>query len=86
MKISNPGQEMMRPMTQEEIAQRFCRAQMMNSIIPTMTDRNYMGLRDMEVGDKVIIQRMVEWANMLERRVAELDENYRAYPFGRIKP
>lgn len=27
--------------------------------------------------------RMKEWALMLERRVAELDPNYRSYPFGR---
>jgi len=28
--------------------------------------------------------RIKEWANMLEKRVAELDPDYRAYPFGRI--
>ena len=28
-------------------------------------------------------KRMLEWALMLEKRVAELDQNYRAYPWGR---
>ena len=31
------------------------------------------------------IQRLVEWAAMLERRVAELDPDYRAYPWGRTE-
>lgn len=57
MKISNPGQEMMRPETQEEIGWRLQRELMLNSATPTMTDRNYMAWRDMNVGDKVIIQR-----------------------------
>lgn len=30
-------------------------------------------------------KRFQEWANMLEKRVSELDENYRAYCFGRHK-
>jgi hypothetical protein len=29
------------------------------------------------------IQRLKDWALMLERRLAELDPNYRAYSFGR---
>ena len=29
------------------------------------------------------IQRLTDWANMLEKRVKELDPIYRAYPWGR---
>lgn len=32
------------------------------------------------------IQRMTDWANMLETRMKEFDPQYRAYPWGRKHP
>ena len=29
------------------------------------------------------VERLQDWANMLERRVAELDPDYKTYPWGR---
>jgi hypothetical protein len=35
------------------------------------------------IGLKSQLERLQDWANMLEARVAQLDPDYRAYPWGR---
>lgn len=49
----------------------------------TMTDECVVAWSAMRIRDDVLLRRVVDWANMLERRLAELDPLYRAYPFGR---
>lgn len=52
----------------------------------TMTDENAKAWAGMGLSKDWQIKRLVDWANMLERRVSELDPLYRAYPFGRSMP
>jgi len=40
--------------------------------------------KDMGISKDWQIKRISEWAAMLEKRLAQLDSNYRTYPFGRI--
>lgn len=50
-----------------------------------MTLRNFIAWRDMVTGGMpwdCAYQRMADWAGMLEERLAELDPNYQARPWG----
>ena len=47
----------------------------------TMTERNAQAWSQLD--PKWREQRMREWAGMLERRVAQLDPDYEAFPWGR---
>lgn len=51
--------------------------------IPSLTDTYAAHWAMCGMASKWQIKRLTEWANMLEKRVAELDPNYRAYQFGR---
>lgn len=48
----------------------------------TMTDNN-VECWNTTISMKYQLQRLQDWANMLEARVAELDPEYRSYPWGR---
>ena len=50
----------------------------------TMTDDNARAWASMGISKDWQIKRLTDWANMLERRVAQLDPMYRAFPFGRV--
>jgi len=48
-----------------------------------MTDEAAASWAAMGLSQTWQIKRLTDWANMLEKRVAELDQNYRSYPYGR---
>ena len=48
----------------------------------SMTDENMETWRQ-SIALQHQVERLTDWANMLEQRVAELDPNYRTYPWGR---
>jgi hypothetical protein len=49
--------------------------------VVTMTERNAEAWKQLAVEYRE--RRMLDWALMLEKRVSELDRDYRAYPWGR---
>lgn len=49
----------------------------------SMTDDNAAAWANMGISKEWQIKRLTDWANMLEKRLAEFDRNYRCYPFGR---
>lgn len=48
----------------------------------TMTDENLAHWNN-TISMKYQMQRLQDWANMLEQRVKELDPDYQTYPWGR---
>lgn len=50
----------------------------------TMTDNNARAWAEMGISKDEQIKRLTDWANMLERRVAQIDPMYRAFQFGRV--
>jgi hypothetical protein len=48
----------------------------------TMTDENLASWNS-TISIKYQMQRLQDWANMLEQRVAELDPDYRSYAWGK---
>jgi hypothetical protein len=58
----------------------------LTSGLGSMTDENAKAWAEMGIPKDWQIKRLTDWANMLERRVSELDQLYRAYPFGRSMP
>lgn len=51
--------------------------------LQTMTDEMAKAWDTMGLTESMQIERIQDWANMLEKRVAEFDPLYRAYPWGR---
>lgn len=51
--------------------------------LQTMTDEMAKAWDVMGLTESMQIERLQDWANMLEKRVAEFDSLYRAYPWGR---
>lgn len=49
----------------------------------TMTDLMIETWDKAGLTDSLLIDRLKDWANMLEKRVAEFDPMYRGYPWGR---
>jgi len=51
--------------------------------LQTMTDEMAKAWDVMGLTDSMQIERLQDWANMLEKRIAEFDPLYRAYQWGR---
>lgn len=51
--------------------------------LQTMTDEMAKAWDTMGLTESMQIERIQDWANMLEKRVEEFDPLYRAYPWGR---